>query len=246
MDESPHLTGAAEQPFAWFLRGMRAGLSVPGLILATAFIGFGSLAREEGFSLAEATFMTLSIWALPAIVVLMGAIKSGATIVGAAVVVALSSVRLMPMVVALVPEMRTPRTRIWVLYLLSHFVAVTSWVMAFQRFPGVPREMRTAFYGGLAAWLMIANVAVIVVVYSLAAKLPPTVSAALLLLTPLYFLTSLWGSARERAGQIAMVLGILLGPILHIAAPGFDLPAAGLVGGGLAYAIHRLSREAAS
>jgi hypothetical protein len=110
----------------------------------------------------------------------------------------------------------------------------------------VPREMRTAFYGGLAVWLMIANVAVVVVVYSLAAKLPPTVSAALLLLTPLYFLTSLWGSARERAGQIAMVLGILLGPILHVAAPGFDLPAAGLVGGGLAYAIHRLSREAAS
>jgi predicted branched-subunit amino acid permease len=246
MDDSPHVNGDADRPFPWFLRGMRAGLSVPGLILATAFIGFGSLAREEGFSLAEATFMTISVWALPAVVVLTGAIKSGATIIGAAVVVGLSSVRLMPMVVALVPEMRTPRTRVWVLYLLSHFVAVTSWVMAFQRFPGVPREMRTAFYGGLAAWLMIANVAVVVSVYSLTAKLPPTVSAALLLLTPIYFLTSLWGSARERAGQIAMVLGILLGPILHIAAPGFDLPAAGLVGGALAYAIHRLGRETAT
>jgi predicted branched-subunit amino acid permease len=246
MDDSPHLTGAAEQPFRWFLRGVRAGVSVPGLILASAFVGFGSLAREEGFSLAEATFMTLSVWALPAVVVLIGAIKSGATIVGAAAVVALSSVRLMPMVVALVPEMRTPRTRTWVLYLLSHFVAVTSWVMAFQRFPGVPRDMRTAFYGGLATWLMIANLAVVAAVYSLATRLPPTVSAALLLLTPIYFLTSLWGSAREQAGQVAMVLGIVLGPVLHVTAPGFDLPAAGLIGGGLASAIHRVSRDAAS
>ena len=84
--------------------------------------------------------MTVMIWALPAIIVLIGAIKSGATIFAAAFVVTLSSVRLMPMVVALVPEMRTPRTRPWVLYLLSHFVAVTSWVMAFQHFPGVPRS----------------------------------------------------------------------------------------------------------
>jgi predicted branched-subunit amino acid permease len=246
MDDRPDLTASAEQPVRWFLRGVRAGVSVPGLILASAFIGFGSLAREEGFSLAEATFMTLSVWALPAVVVLMGAIKSGATIVGAAMVVALSSVRLMPMVVALVPEMRTARTRTWVIYLLSHFVAVTSWVMAFQRFPGVPREMRTAFYGGLAAWLMIANLAVVTLVYSLAARLPPIVSAALLLLTPIYFLTSLWGSARERAGQVAMVLGIVLGPVLHLAAPGFELPAAGLIGGGLAYAIHRLGKSATS
>ena len=87
------------------------------------------------------------------------------------------------------------------LYLLSHFVAVTSWVMAFQRFPGVPREMRTAFYGGLATWLMIANLAVVAIVYSLAANLPPPLSAALLLLTPMYFLTSLWGSAREGQGS---------------------------------------------
>ena len=228
----------------WFLRGARAGLSTPGLILATAFIGFGSLAREEGFTLAESAFMTVMIWALPAIIVLMGAIKSGATILGAAFVVTLSSVRLMPMVMALVPEMRTPRTRPWVLYLLSHFVAVTSWVMAFQHFPGVPKERRTAFYGGLAAWLLCINLAVVVVVYTIAGDLPPVLSAGLLFLTPIYFLTSLWGSAREQAGHVAMILGIVLGPVCHVVVPSFDLVAAGLIGGGLAYVFH-LVRQAA-
>ena len=33
------------------------------------------------------------------------------------------------------------------------------------------------------------------------------ISAALFMLTPIYFLTSLWASARERAGHVAMVLG---------------------------------------
>src|SRR5689334_3000217 len=116
MDDTPDVIVAKEPDTAlrWFLRGMRAGLTLPGLVLASAFIGFGSLAREEGFSLAEVSFMTLTVWALPAVVVLIGAIKSGATLFGAAFAVALSSVRLMPMVVALVPEMRARGTRRWV------------------------------------------------------------------------------------------------------------------------------------
>ena len=52
--------------------------------------------------------------------------------------------------------------------------------------------------------------------------------AGLLLLTPIYFLTSLWGSARERAGHVAMMFGMVLGPVFHLFAPGFDLLAAAL------------------
>lgn len=109
----------------WYFRGLRAAFSVPALILASAHIGFAGLAKEFGFSLAETMFMIGIVWALPANVVLVGAVASGASLWAAAFAVALSSVRLMPMVVALVPELRTERTRKWVLYLLSHCVAVT-------------------------------------------------------------------------------------------------------------------------
>ncbi len=94
----------------WYLRGVRASFSVPGLILTSAFVGFAGLAREAGLTLAEAVFMTGVVWALPAKVVLVGAILSGNSLAAATFAVALSSVRLMPMVVALVPEMRGPRT----------------------------------------------------------------------------------------------------------------------------------------
>jgi predicted branched-subunit amino acid permease len=227
----------------WYLRGVRAAISVPGLILASAFVGFAGLAKEAGLTLAETVFMTGVVWALPGKVVLIGAILSGASLPAAAFAVALSSVRLMPMVVALVPELKAGRTPKWVLYVLSHFVAVTSWVIAMERIGGIPRDMRTSWYAGIGSTLVLANMAVVAIVFLVADRLPPAVSAALFLLTPMYFLTSLWGSARERAGHVAMVLGLGLGPLFHMFAPQYDLLAAGLLGGFAAYAFHRLSRR---
>lgn len=226
----------------WYFKGVVASASIPGLILTSAFIGFGGLAREAGLTLAQAVLMTGMIWALPAKVVLLGAIMTGASLPAAAFAVALSSVRLAPMVVSLMPEMRTEQTRPWVLYLLSHFVAVTSWVLAMEKLRDVPREMRTVYYGGLGGTLVLVNMGVVGVVYVLAGSLPPAISAGLLLLTPIYFLTSLWGSARERASHYAMVFGLVLGPLLHILTPGFDLLIAGVVGGGAAFLIFRLQR----
>lgn len=226
----------------WYFRGVRAAISVPGLILASAFVGFAGLAKEAGLTLAETVFMTGVVWALPGKVVLIGTILSGASLPAAAFAVALSSVRLMPMVVALVPELRGQRTPKWALYALSHFVAVTSWVIAMERLKGIPRTMRTTWYAGLGSTLVLGNMVVVAAVFLVADRLAPAVSAALLLLTPMYFLTSLWGSARERAGHAAMVLGLGLGPLFHLIWPQYDLLAAGLIGGFGAYAYHRFLR----
>lgn len=224
----------------WYGRGLLAAFSIPAFILASAFVGFAGLAKEAGFSMAQAVFMTGVVWALPAKVVLIGAVISGASLPAVAFAVALSSVRLMPMVVALVPEMRGQHTRRWVLYLLSHCVAVTSWVLAMERLPRVPREMRTTYYAALGSTLVLTNMGVVALVYAVADQFSPGVLAALSLLTPMYFLTSLWGSAREVTAHYAMGFGLVIGPLAHLWAPGFDLLIAGAAGGGAAFAIHRL------
>ena len=227
----------------WYRRGVRGAFSIPGLILASAFVGFAGLAQEAGLTLAQTVFMVLTIWALPAQVVLIGAILSGASLPAAAFAVALSSIRLTPMVVSLLPEMRTPSTPRWVLYALSHFIAVTSWVLGMERLRGVPLACRTSYYLGLGSTLVLVNAMVVAAVFSVADNLPPWVSAALFMLTPMYFLTSLWGSARERAGHVAMVIGLVLGPLFHFTIPQFDLLAAGMIGGGGAYLFHRFQQR---
>lgn len=226
---------------SWTLAGMRAAISVPLAILMSSFIGFAALALDAGVSLTHVLFMVATIWALPAKVVLVGAINSGAGVLPAAFAVALSSVRLTPMVVALIPELRTPKTRALTLYALSHFVAVTSWVLAMEHVRKVPRVMRTSWYLGLGSTLIGVNVCVVALVYLIAEGLPAAASAALLLMTPLYFLLSLWGSARERASHVAMVAGLLIGPVFTAITPEFALLATGLTGGAIAYGYHRIA-----
>ena len=240
--EHPSAPITASDYRRWFLRGVWASFSVPLLILMSAFVGFAGLARESGISLAQIVFMTGIVWALPAKVVLIGAIMGGTSLPAAAFAVALTSVRLTPMVVSIVPELRARKTRPLVLYFLSHFVAVTSWVLAMEHMRAVPRPMRTAWYCGLGGALVVINMVVVAIVYVLAGSLSPTLSAALLMMTPLYFLTSLWGSARENASHFAMAFGMVLGPVFHVLTPGFDLMAAGFAGGAAAYLLHRLTR----
>ena len=47
----------------------------------------------------------------------------------------------------------------------------------------------------------------------------------------MYFLASLWGSARDRTVHVAMVSGLLLFPLIHHIAPAYDLLLTGLAGG---------------
>lgn len=228
--------------FYWYRRGVAGVVSVPAVILMAAFVGFAGLARESGLSLSEAIFMTGTVWALPSMVVLVGAITAGTALPAAAIAVALSAVRLMPMAVALVPVLRGPQTKRWQLLLLAHFIAVTSWVYAMMKLPELPREARVAFYTGFATTLTLMNMGVTAASYLLIGTLPPLLTAGLFLLTPIYFLLSMWAASKLASDKLAMVLGLILGPIFHVWLPGLDLLWTGLLGGTIAYAALRLKR----
>lgn len=232
---SPVLDNPASGRTIWFLKGARRITSIPALILMTTFIGFAGLAKESGVTMWQAVFMTGVVWALPAKVVLIGAINAGYSLPAAFLAVTLSSVRLMPMVMAIVPEMRAPRTNRFVLIFMSHFVAVTAWVMALERFAQVPRDMRLAYFSGIGVTLVVSNMVIVGVIYTVSAGFPPLLFAALFFLTPMYFLTSLWGSARDRSVHVAMVSGLLLLPVFHHLMPGYDLLLTGFVGGFIAH-----------
>ncbi len=78
---------------------------------------------------------------------------SGAPVAASFLAVTLSSIRMMPMVASIMPEMRNEKSPTWLLLFLSHFVAITSWVFAMQHMQSVPRERRLAYFGGFAITL---------------------------------------------------------------------------------------------
>ena len=223
----------------WFLAGMRGITSMPALILMTSFVGFSAFAFESGITRGEAIFMTISIWALPAKMILVGMMASGAHIAAMFLAVTLSSIRMMPMVASIVPEMRTERTPTWRLLLLSHFIAITAWVFAMQRLKDVPREHRATFFAGFGMTLTLTNTLIVAVCYGVVEGFPPLVSGALFMLTPVYFLASIWATARQVVVRLAFVIGVVAGPLMALVAPGFDVLYAGIGGGTVAYLIDR-------
>jgi predicted branched-subunit amino acid permease len=227
-----------------FIRGIRAALnSVFVYVLVGTYIGYGALSHDLGFSLGWALVSTMVMWAGPAQVIIVTTLGSGSTLIQAAIAVALSSMRLLPMVVALLPLIKTPRTGYRHLLLPAHFTAISVWVESLRLVPGLPREQRVHFCNGLGVGLMSPALLATIVGYVLAAQLPTLFAAAVLFLTPMSFFVSTLRNSRELVDRLAFGLGLVLAPLFAVAKFELDLLLAGLVAGSLAYGVHRL-REA--
>jgi predicted branched-subunit amino acid permease len=212
--------------------------TVLALVLFATYIGIGALAHDTHFSLAWALACTALVWAGPAQIILISTLGSGATVVQAAIAVTVSAIRLFPMVVAVMPMMRTPQTKRRHLVLVAHLTAVTLWVECFRFLPQVPRERRIAFIHGLGSALVFIGLVATTIGYGLAASLSQLFAAAILMLTPLAFLFSTARNSRELADIVALVLGLALYPLAALLHSGVDILVSGVSAGTIAYGVH--------
>ncbi|MGA2567268.1 MAG: AzlC family ABC transporter permease [Pseudolabrys sp.] len=237
--------GTFDSTAAAFFGGVKsAWTSVFFLVLAGTYIGMGALAHDYGFSSWWLALSSMLVWAAPGQVILISSLGLGAPPIEGAIAVGLSAIRLFPMVVALLPLLRGPETRTRDLLLPTHFTSVSMWVESLRLLPGMPRERRIAFCNGLSAGYMGTAVSFGFVGYYLAAGLPPLFAGTLLFLTPLSFLISTARNAKAMVDRLALLLGLVIGPLLTIWHVGLDLMWTGMVGGSLAYGFHRLRRAA--
>jgi predicted branched-subunit amino acid permease len=228
---------------AAFFGGVRsAWLSVFAYVLFGTYVGIGALAYDFNFSLAWVTWSTLLVWAGPAQVILISTLGGGAQLIEVAIAVGLSGVRLLPMVVSLMPILRGPQTRTWQLLLPAHFTAVSMWVESMRLAPLIPAERRIPFCNGIASGYMMAAIIGTVAGYYLAARLPLLLTAALLFLTPMSFLVSITRNSSLLVDRLALILGLVIGPILAFRNVELDVMWAGIAGGTIAYVADRIRR----
>ena len=237
--------GTFDSTAAAFFGGVKsAWTSVFFLVLAGTYIGMGALAHDYGFSSWWLALSSMLVWAAPGQVILISSLGPGVPPIEGAIAVGLSAIRLCPMVVALLPLLRGPETRTRDLLLPTHFTSVSMWVESLRLLPGMPRERRIAFCNGLSVGYMGTAVSFGFVGYYLAAGLPPLFAGTLLFLTPLSFLISTARNAKAMVDRLALLLGLVIGPLLTIWHVGLDLMWTGMVGGSLAYGFHRLRQAA--
>jgi predicted branched-subunit amino acid permease len=229
-----------QSPLRTFVWGMWSITStVLALVLFATYLGIGALAHGTHFSLGWVLASTLFVWAGPAQIILISTLGSGATVAQAAIAVGVSAIRLFPMVVSVLPMLRTPTTKRRHLVLAAHFIAVTLWVECFRLLPQVPRERRIVFTHGLGSGLVTLCLVATTVGYGLAANLPELFAAAILLLTPLAFLLSTARNCRQLADIVALVLGLALFPLAVMLHTGVDILISGVSAGTIAYGVHR-------
>jgi len=222
-----------------FLLGVRAvGSTILTLVLFATYLGIGALAHDSNFSMGWALAGTLFVWAGPAQIILISTLGTGGTAVQAAIAVTLSAIRLFPMVVAVLPMIRTPQTPLRKLVLPAHFIAVTMWIECSRMLPAVPHEQRLAFANGLGVGLVSVCLVATAAGYVLSANLPELLAAGILLLTPLAFLFSTARNSRQLVDRLALLLGLALFPIMSMLHTGVDILLSGLTAGTLAYGVH--------
>jgi predicted branched-subunit amino acid permease len=243
MPPAPTRDPQPSSPTAAFLAGVGAAWrSVLAYVLIGTYVGIAALAHDFGFSLWWVAASTALVWAGPAQVILISALGAGATPVETALAVGLSSARLLPMVVSLLPLIKTPQTRGRELVLPAHLTAISMWIESLRLLPTWPRATRIPFANGLGVGFMLAAQVGTVLGFYLAAALPPILTAGLLFLTPMSFLISTTRNCRLASDWLALALGIVLGPVLAAWQVGLDLLWTGIVAGTVAYGVGRLRR----
>jgi predicted branched-subunit amino acid permease len=228
------------RPAAAFFAGFAAAWRcVLAYVLIGTYIGIAALAHDYGFSVWWVAASTLLLWVAPGQVILISALGGGAGALEAAVAVGVSSARLMPMVVSLLPLIKQKDTPLGRLVLPAHLTAVSMWIESLRLLPGLPRPVRIPFANGLGVGFQVAAQIGTFVGFYLVSSLPPLLTAALLFLTPMSFLISTTRNCRSAADWLALALGVVIAPLLAWWQVGFDLLWTGLVGGSLAYAAQR-------
>ncbi|MGF1594865.1 MAG: AzlC family ABC transporter permease [Kiloniellaceae bacterium] len=226
---------AFASPRAAALAGLRDSFGVPMLVLGASYVGFGSLVYGAGLDVWFGLISTFTGWALPGQIVVVELYSLGASLFLVTAAVAMTNARLLPMTVALMPYLRTPGTPAWRYYLVSHYVAVTAWATGMRVCPTLPPQHRLSYFAGFGTALWSMCLVTTAVGFHLAGLLPGFVTLGLVFLNPIYFMLVFVADARHRARILALVVGALLGPPLHLVSADWGLLVTGVLAGSIAF-----------
>lgn len=229
---------------AAYHHGLRDALGFPALMLVASMAGFGSLARESGFSLGMALTATAGVWGLPGQLALVELYAAGVSTFFVVLAVSLANARFMPMAASFIPMLRDGVKQFGWMFLLVQLLSINSWAAGQRAFPHIATKVRPHYFLVFALICMTAGLIGTALGYFGIGNLPRPAALGLIFLNPLFF-SVLLATTTARPAIIAMLLGAPLGPLFHMLSPDWGLLATGLIGGSLAFCLCRWGTHAA-
>ena len=227
-----------DTPSKVYRRALADALGFPSIMLLASMLGFGSLAKDTGFTLGMAMASTAGIWGLPGQVAMAELYTAGMSTLFIVLAVSLANARFLPMAVSFIPHIRSGAKRFGWMFLFVQLLSINTWAAGLRSFPDMTEPMRLRYYLLFSAVCMTAGLVGTAIGYFGIGVIHPSAALGLLFLNPLFF-AILLASARARPAILAMMIGIPLGPIMHLISADWGLLATGLVGGTVAFLIHR-------
>mgnify|MGYP006274226699 CR=1 FL=1 len=216
-------------------QGMKEALRAPAWVLCASMLGFGAVGHTHSISPVWMIATSLLIFALPGQILLMEMMLGGASVLSAGLAVTLSSSRFVTMAVTLLPRL-APRHLTPRLYAHVHLMAMTSWAVCMNRFDRIDAAHRLPFFLGFAVPCWALSVPATWAGWVLADRVPLPLTLALVMLNPLFFLLS-FAAAKPLTNRLAVLLGLILGPVFHLWDEPSSLLLTGLVAGTLAFGL---------
>ena len=220
-----------------FFKGLKSlkGARSPALPLAACFIALGALLKDAGFNIQQSAASSFFTYALPGQLVMAESLLLGVSIVNIFLAVWLVNFRLYPMTVSLFPSLEHKSQPKWKYYLSSHFLAVSSWLVAKEGYKKIDKKYRIDFWIGIGIGTWTTAVSMTVVGYLLADYLNKDVMIGLAIVNPVYFFCMMIGAMKNISISIAVIGGTILGPIFFLYSTEWAILYAGLIAGTIAF-----------
>jgi predicted branched-subunit amino acid permease len=220
-----------------FFQGLRSlkGSRSPAIPLAACFVALGALLKDAGFNIQQSAASSFFTYALPGQLVMAESLLVGASVINIFIAVWLVNFRLYPMTVSLFPLLVHKSQPKWKYYLSSHFLAVSSWLIAKESYKKINKKHRIDFWIGIGIGTWSTAILMTIVGYLSAEYLNKDMLIGLAIVNPVYFFCMMIGAMKNLSISIAVILGTILGPLIYLYSTEWSLLFAGLIAGTIAF-----------
>ena len=218
--------------------GVRAAFAMPFWMVLASMMGFGSMVRDSGLDVGIALGASLGIWGLPGQVAMTELYAIGAPLIAILAASSMANMRFMPMAVVMMPLFNgDERARRW-RYALAHMMSINIWTLTMHQAPKVALMDRLPLYLGFSSAVMSGGAIGTVLGFVLAGTMPHYVAVSLVFLSPAYFVF-VFSSVRQRNCVFAVVIGAVMGPMMHLISPDWGVVVTGVLAGTAAFYLDR-------
>ena len=220
-----------------FFKGLKSlkGARSPAIPLGACFIALGALLKDAGFNLQQSGASSFFTYALPGQLVMAESLLVGASLINIFIAVWLVNFRLYPMTVSLFPLLKHKSQPKWKYYLSCHFLAVTSWLIAKDRYKKIDQRYRIDFWMGIGFGTWGTAVLMTSIGYLLSDYLNKDMMIGLAIVNPVYFFCMMIDAMKNISISIAVIGGAILGPGAYLFSTEWAILFAGLIAGTIAF-----------